>query len=457
MKKWVLAIVIFIVEIAIAQQTTTTGNLLRLNFTKNEIDYSDTLWQWTRISYSYGGINDYFHGSFTLGETDYVLSFKYEVRKEIEWRYNYLYNNTTKSNIQLIKMLHWIDVMDPIHYEKPIVVKKSNGAWLFFSWMRRALYVRNDSLYESSEENNMKMIHFAGKVGNKDLVVLESNITHQRELFLTDLSKAPSIKYETKVETWENGRLRNGNALKIHRLNDSLYVYLPQRSSLYLTSFFNNKFNFLEQIRSETYDSTKMDFREWFFNGNIFYSVDNRILYKEIFDLNTKNLKNKTALINLSNLNFTYDLDSNYIAYHKNDSLFVYSINQEKHVFVKSIKSIKGLILCMISAPYVYYLQTKTVTDVKKENLPTDFVLYQNYPNPFNPATVISYQLAVSSYVTLKIYDLLGREVETLVSEFQQPGQYVKTFHGTSLPSGIYFYTLRAGDYIETKKMVLTK
>ena len=100
---------------------------------------------------------------------------------------------------------------------------------------------------------------------------------------------------------------------------------------------------------------------------------------------------------------------------------------------------------------------TTSVYEVNE--IPKTFALLQNYPNPFNPSTVISYQLSVDSYVTLKVYDLLGREVETLVNEFRQPGYYNSQFSilNYKLPSGIYYYTLKAGDYIETKKMILLK
>ena len=97
-------------------------------------------------------------------------------------------------------------------------------------------------------------------------------------------------------------------------------------------------------------------------------------------------------------------------------------------------------------------------------SLPTNYELWQNYPNPFNPTTKISWQLPVSSHVTLKVYDLLGREVTTLVNEEKAPGEYSVEFRALptgrqvqSLPSGVYFYKLQAGDYTETKKMILLK
>ena len=90
-------------------------------------------------------------------------------------------------------------------------------------------------------------------------------------------------------------------------------------------------------------------------------------------------------------------------------------------------------------------------------NLPTEFLLEQNYPNPFNPVTVIKYQLPSKSSVTLKIFDILGKEVESLVDEEKDAGYYQTSFNASQLSSGIYFYTLQTGSNIVTKKMILLK
>jgi hypothetical protein len=98
------------------------------------------------------------------------------------------------------------------------------------------------------------------------------------------------------------------------------------------------------------------------------------------------------------------------------------------------------------------------VVSVEEElTLPTEYVLEQNYPNPFNPSTVISYQLPVSSDVTLKIFDVLGNEVATLVDEYKPAGSYEVEFDASRLASGIYFYQLKAGEYTAVKKMLLIK
>jgi hypothetical protein len=93
-------------------------------------------------------------------------------------------------------------------------------------------------------------------------------------------------------------------------------------------------------------------------------------------------------------------------------------------------------------------------------SVPDKYNLFQNYPNPFNPVTNIRYQIPKNSLVTLKVYDILGREVETLVNEFQQAGVYETQFPNNSninLASGIYFYKLTSGDFSAVKRMVLIK
>lgn len=91
------------------------------------------------------------------------------------------------------------------------------------------------------------------------------------------------------------------------------------------------------------------------------------------------------------------------------------------------------------------------------EEIPSSFFLSQNYPNPFNPTTAIMYQISEVSHVSLKVYDLLGREVTTLVNERQMPGRYEINFNASKLSSGVYFYRLEAGNFISTKKLVLVK
>jgi hypothetical protein len=100
---------------------------------------------------------------------------------------------------------------------------------------------------------------------------------------------------------------------------------------------------------------------------------------------------------------------------------------------------------------------SEMITSVESSKAPLVFSLYQNYPNPFNPSTTLRFDLAKRTYVTLKICDLLGRAVAVLVEGSREPGHYELQWDASSVPSGIYFYRLQAGEYVETKKMIFLK
>ena len=106
----------------------------------------------------------------------------------------------------------------------------------------------------------------------------------------------------------------------------------------------------------------------------------------------------------------------------------------------------------------LWYPEPGAITGIKSpQEVPSGFVLEQNYPNPFNPATTIKYNIPKAAHVTLKVYNILGNVVKTLVNKEQQPGRYRVQFFADSrqLASGVYFYTLQAGSFVRTKKMIL--
>jgi Secretion system C-terminal sorting domain len=104
-----------------------------------------------------------------------------------------------------------------------------------------------------------------------------------------------------------------------------------------------------------------------------------------------------------------------------------------------------------------YHVALTGINDHQTKGIPESFRLYQNYPNPFNPTTVIAYDVAEPSRVTLVVYDILGRRVATLVDSERQPGEYQATFDGSKLSSGIYFYRFQAGNFALVKKLMIVK
>jgi hypothetical protein len=108
----------------------------------------------------------------------------------------------------------------------------------------------------------------------------------------------------------------------------------------------------------------------------------------------------------------------------------------------------------------VWYYQLPIITSVKQnitKGIPANFELGQNYPNPFNPSTTISYSIPKSALVIIKVYDILGRQVTTLVNEEKNAGNYNVEFNAGALASGVYFYRMQTGSFIQTKKLLLLK
>ena len=150
-------------------------------------------------------------------------------------------------------------------------------------------------------------------------------------------------------------------------------------------------------------------------------------------------------------------------------SVNVKSINEYYNNYNVSFQRSVGLtkVSFYIYPPLVGYeastnhtLQSAVITSVNNqdlESLPKDFELLQNYPNPFNPSTTIEYEIPNSSNVKIEIFDVLGRKIETLMNNEQTRGNYKIYFDGSNLSSGIYFYKITAGKFIQTKKMFLIK
>ena len=110
-------------------------------------------------------------------------------------------------------------------------------------------------------------------------------------------------------------------------------------------------------------------------------------------------------------------------------------------------------------AEFIMTDKFEEVMTVEKDNnfLPSTYSLQQNYPNPFNPSTIIEYQIKELADVELKVFDVLGSEIMTLVDDYKTAGSYQAVFDAFNIPSGVYFYRLKANDFVETKKMILLR
>ncbi len=465
MKKIIILFTLLIGSVLEAQITFTSGNLLRYDFTKPQIDLSDTIWHWTNITTGNSGLSQSGVEFFEVGQTKYLITFSFESTPWIERRFNYLCNLSANYNREIINMLNWIDPLIPYLYEKPIIEKVNSGAWVFFGWQRNAFFVRNDSIYEGNVNNNYKFVHKAGKLNNTCYLVVENLTSRKYEFFTADLSNSPRIILNNKIET-----ANFAPPIKFHHLRDSLFLFKTDGSNvLYLTALSNSKINFLKRLKPDTATTTYPDFSIYFYYENQIFYINKSVLYQETVDLEHQETKNKIALLNLAYSNYVIDQESNYITYIKSDSLYVYSINKQKHDLSIPYALSSNYSLAFVSAPYVYFRNRQITTGVVKQNIiPDKYSLSQNYPNPFNPETTIEYTIpsnakGETTKVTLRVFDVLGKEVATLVDEYKQPGNYKVTFNvghlerSREMTSGVYFYQLRTGNYVETKKMMIIK
>jgi hypothetical protein len=130
-------------------------------------------------------------------------------------------------------------------------------------------------------------------------------------------------------------------------------------------------------------------------------------------------------------------------------------INDTVRVFVAG-----GYLASAVGTPNLDFFGCgPTLTGIvwNQQSAPTAYKLSQNYPNPFNPVTKINYALPKSGFVTLKVYDMLGREVVSLVNENKVSGNYSVDFNASNLTSGVYFYRLEVNGFVDTKKMLMIK
>jgi hypothetical protein len=182
-------------------------------------------------------------------------------------------------------------------------------------------------------------------------------------------------------------------------------------------------------------------------------SMDTTNFYSEIYSLLQK-VKNKGIQVFV----FGGDKSKINVAYSPEDSITFYAARLAADI----PDNINNVIVLN------YSLQTKELicnfvplTEItasaaqESSHLPETFLLNQNYPNPFNPSTKISYSIPQSSFVTLKVYDILGKEIAALVNEEKQAGSYEINFDTKNLSSGIYFYRIQVGNYSDTKKFIL--
>ena len=227
------------------------------------------------------------------------------------------------------------------------------------------------------------------------------------------------------------------NNLPFYFDKDSIHIYrLDYQQKIYTS---NNKGE--ANTWTKKYSST----------NNLYLSIDDSVS-GSVYLADGNKILESTDYGNTFNVYKT--LDSSIVGIYKkpaSDILYAATKYDIYEITPASIQSIKHLVVNV---------------DNQKSNIPSEYILYQNYPNPFNPSTTIKYQIPKPGLVQLKVYDILGREVATLLNEYQTAGEHSvffttdnkqQTTNHKQLSSGIYFYQLKSGSFVSTKKLLLLK
>ncbi len=460
-----LFILFFLCGVQYSQVQETRGNLLRINFTKPNIDLSDTLWNWVSRNDSGETYSTGCSNIFAWDSTTYLLYNTSDENRYYPWIYGHLYNTATGSSRLLFADHPGYDPMDSYYYFRPEIRKTSTGVWIYYGRRGAAVFLMNDSLYQFQKVNDNTLIHFTGKVDDQDFVVLEGSHPYTFSFYLEDLSASPILKLNRKINIGDDSNHSYLNPSKINFITNNLYLIQEDIWGIfYLSSFENNKISIIKRLKPVGSSITVPLWLVWrFVNGNLYY-IESGNLVKEHLDLTTNSFTDKKIVLNSIGSRYCFDNEGNLFSYVKNDSLFLFSIKEEKSIRAFDIKTVESKGIPIIDSPYVYLHQiTGSYTDVEDEKiLPTDFLLKGNYPNPFNPNTTINFVLPERENVSIVIYNLLGEKVRELLREEKNAGEHFVMWNGKDdfekeVPSGVYFYLITHNRKVISSKMVLIK
>ncbi|MDP4172486.1 MAG: T9SS type A sorting domain-containing protein [Bacteroidota bacterium] len=249
------------------------------------------------------------------------------------------------------------------------------------------------------------------------------------------------------------GKIAKENNIKLEKsIKISLQLFDKEYSSAYASvkqgsddsfdqfDYFIPPSDFSELSISIYNDALKTPYKNLFIDSRP--SINEGQQYK----LNLKNLTGKEATLMFSGMSDFQDYE---ICLLDGTHGKLYDLKENPIVMISPLHEKSEMVLLIGNKNFVEEKRQKIV--------PSEFALSNNYPNPFNPSTVIGYELPERSQVELKIYDALGREITTLVKEEQSAGRYEIMFHAENFSSGVYFYSLRAGKFFKTKKMLLVR
>ena len=304
-----------------------------------------------------------------------------------------------------------------------------------------------------------------------DFIKTDYDILSEGEVTLADLGAYSTVIWQGNDPTDFSGAISSQQAIKDYLNYGGNFLYDGYRPSRALqnNAFTNAKYNPGMFI----YDYFKIDSSSSVFNSRFVGAVPYNQTYNLIFVDSVKT--NPSYIYHLAGIEAIFPAEQGTAIYAFEtyfDTTTAQGRLKGRPVGVEYLGADHRSVVLSFPLYYMNFNHAKAllenilinkfneVTGIEDEqeiNIPTGFELSQNYPNPFNPSTKISWQSPVGSWQTIKVYDVLGKEVATLVDEYKPAGIYEVEFNASLLSSGVYFYKLHAGNFIQTKKLLLLK
>jgi hypothetical protein len=462
------------------------GNLIKIDMTSKSVNLSDTLGSWydtydIESSGQYESGRAYYFDHLSLPGHSYLLKQAHsEIGPYIQMYGggNILENECQKKERSFNKTGDGWDVIPPYFISSTEIIPADQGAWLINGSLGNSFIYNNDSLrtlyggigHQNNQVLAENLVAVLGKVSDRYLALFD-NGNDNYEYRLIDFSKSPDISEE------------NSTVVRFYGTPDALMAYIGIRQPLFrrigaiCNDLFLCKSEHAGDLHFYKYSDTSFTYLKsvpnnpdhlyinrdtpWQFRNNKLY-IHGLLTYElNISDTAFLDRKDLPGILKTSG-ETAVDRDFNYAAQIDGDTLRIYDINKECYINAISIKGVNKPFRPVVDYPYVYLHQTtfeenSSILSVEENSSTVKSYSLSAYPNPFNPVTTLEFNIPSAGKVELKIYDALGKEVTTLVSEERKEGSYKVQFNASSLPSGIYLCRMSAGSYSITKKVVLLK
>ncbi len=459
MNRFILIILLSLISSVLvkSQRTVEYGNLLRINYKNTDLDTS-SIGSWITT-------NGVYEGREFSSHSEYYKVFNYNgstygLIHNSEWGLlaGFGLDFEKLENSDKTGYFHdygEYDIISPFTIFNSNIIPDDNGVYLLNGEIQQCFVEITDDSFIKSQFNFQDFDEHSMIIGllNEHVIV----VTQEYNFYLCSIDNLYTIAPVKPIYV-ESPVVNGMEALPnfVSRLHESYYLGNTNYGVSLIYQYIPDSL----QVNSVIYTD-----KAYAYDNTIYYLKDH-ILFKNQFDSLSGSYDQKTELLNgLYWEDLGFPEAGSAITYWKGDTIFVYDLDKEKNIYEQSLNRYNySNNTPLIDSQYVYLHKTVKITEVKQSDpTPNKFNLSQNYPNPFNPTTTIRYTIPFlgkekrSGLVTLKVNDILGREVATLVNEQQKPGIYVVEFNGDNFPSGVYFYSITAGIYSNTRKMLLLK